>query len=322
MNGCRTALLLAASLLTVVACGSEEGDSQEGGGGTGNVGGSGGEGGVLDPLPPPEVGMQLQSTPYTLAPGAEEYQCWSFQIPEDEPLAVVGLEQQAPPNGVHHFAVFTNTQPYEEAGPWECETMGISWGLVSGGGVGTPGVSFPEGTAMTLEGGKHVILQLHIINAGADPLEIQPTYVNLLGSNATDLQKVGLLIAGTLDIDIPAQSTGVDATGGCTIDEPMQNIFAVFPHMHQLGRRTTVDLTPADGSAKQTLSDQTWDFKDQGLYPIEGSAVVGDRIDVTCQYDNSSDANVEFGLSSSDEMCVNVLYYYPATTPSKYCGLN
>lgn len=301
----------------LAACSSE---SPGGMGGAGSGGGAGGGGGA-ETLAPPEVGMQLATTKVTIDPAAEKYLCWSFQVPAGADLSLVGLENQIPTVGVHHYAVFTNLEPYKEPGPYDCETMGITWGLVAGGGVGTPGVEFPQGTAMNLPAGQHVIFQLHMLNASSDPLEVQPAYINLVGTKDTSLQPVGLLIAGTLDIAVPAHSTDVAVSGGCAVQDPMANIFAVFPHMHQLGRRLVADVTPAGASAPTTVADQAWNFQDQGLYPVKASAAAGDQINVTCHYDNPGDKDVNFGLSSNDEMCVNVFYYYPATKPSAFCGI-
>jgi hypothetical protein len=266
--------------------------------------------------------MQLATTETTIGAGKESYTCWSFKVPDNAPLAVVGLDNQVPKTGVHHWAVFTNSQPMTDPGPWECETMGISWGLVSGGGIGTPGVKFPDGTSMNLPAGQHVIVQLHLLNAATTDIKIPPTYFNLISTKATGLQPVGLLIAGNLDITIPAHQTGVVVTGGCKLTKPLQNIFSVFPHMHQLGKRITAQVTPAGGAAKM-LADQAWGFADQKLYPVQGSAAAGDQVQVSCTFDNPGETDVHFGLSTHDEMCLNVLYYWPAmdpAAPSSYCG--
>lgn len=310
--------IAALALALAAGCGDSGGAGGSGGGAA--TGGSGGGNAELPPLDPPDVGMQLASTPVTLMPGEESYYCWSFEVPAGQPLNVTGIQPQTPSKGVHHFAAFTNTVSKTEDGPYECSTMGVGWGLISGGGVGTNPVDFPQGTAMPLPEKQHVILQLHMLNATGEPLDVGKTYVNLKGTDAPDFQRVGLLIAGTLDITVPPQSTDVQVSGSCQLAFPLEHVFATFPHMHQLGRRITTELTPASGPVV-TVSDEEWNFQDQGLYPTEGSAQAGDTVKVTCHYDNPTDKQVDFGLHSSDEMCVNVLYYYPATEPPTYCGI-
>src|SRR5436190_21481719 len=89
-----------------------------------------------DTFPPPAVGMQLKSTPLTLMPAEEQYTCWSFELDwNGPPLALVELGNKMA-TGVHHYAVFTNSAPRRQDGPYECSNMGPTWGLVSGGGVG------------------------------------------------------------------------------------------------------------------------------------------------------------------------------------------
>jgi hypothetical protein len=291
--------LLPAVLLLVTACnGSDSTDPT--GGSTGSPG---------DALAPPEHGAQIATTKMSLEPGVEKYVCWSFKLPDTEPLDLIGMENRIPAVGVHHWAVFTNTAPLpKNPGPYDCESMGITWGLVSGGGVGTQPASFPEGTAMKLKAGSHIVFQLHTLNTTGAPLEVPPAYMNLVAAlPGENLQNVGLLIAGTLDITLPAQSKDVEVSGGCDLTSPLQNIFAIFPHMHQLGRRITAEITPKSGGAAVMLSDIQWDFKDQGVYEAKGSAIEGDALKISCHYDNPSPDDVHFGLNTKNEMCVAVL---------------
>jgi hypothetical protein len=277
-------------------------------------------------LAPPAIGFQLASSPITNAPGEEQYVCWSFVLP-DTPLSIVATQPVVTP-GVHHYAVFTKTGPVP-ANPsgYDCRVMDATWSLVTGGGVGTQGLTFPTGTAMTLQGGTQVVLQLHILNATSEPQ--QPSgIVNLVGTDAANLTPVGLLIAGTLDIDLPPHQSGVDVQGGCSAPFDMPNVFAAFPHMHQLGTNIQLSLT-AQGSAKpDVLLDRAWDFGAQGVYPVTGTAKKGDKVSITCTYDNTTAGTVTFGESTTDEMCIGVLYYWPEAPGgmgglggSNYCGL-
>ncbi len=281
--------------------------------------GSGGGGNM--PPAKPAIGMQIATQAVTLTAGQETYQCWSFSVPSSAAIALRSIEPHVPTKGVHHYAIYTNSQAITNAGPYECSTMGPTWGLVSGGGVNTPGVTFPDGTAMTLPAGEQIVFQLHLLNPSTESVTVPAAYVNLVGTDETDLQAVGLLIAGTLNIDIPPQSTDLTVTGGCKAPFAMAHIFDTFPHMHQLGKRITASVTPAGASTPTMLSDQTWNFQDQGLYSVTGSAAMNDQVTVSCTYDNPTNNDVQFGLSTNNEMCINVLYYYPASNPSTYCGL-
>jgi hypothetical protein len=280
------------------------------------------------PLAPPALGIQLISSPVTLAAGQEEYLCWSFVLPATGPLNVVATQPQISPHGVHHYAVFTKSGALP-ANPsaYDCKVMDATWGLVSGGGVGTPGLTFPEGTGMTLEAGTQIVLQLHLLNATSGP-EQPVGIVNLVGSNDANLTPVGLLIAGTLDISIPPHQSAFNVQGGCKAPFDMPNIFATFPHMHQLGTNINLSLTQQGKTTPDVLIDKAWDFGNQGVYPATGSAKMGDQVSVQCTYNNPSDNTVTFGESTTNEMCLGVLYYYPMAPGgmgglggSNYCGI-
>lgn len=309
----RSILLAIVPCLVALGCGSA--DSAPAGAST-----TGGD----SPLAAPAVGMQIASTPVTLAAGEERYVCWSFQVPKDKAIDLIALDQKVPVSGVHHYAVFTNSGDLPKVGldkPYDCLTMGIGWGLVQGGGVGTPGVQFPSGTAMNIAAGTQLILQLHLLNASTSSTSVEPAYVNLIGDDSgKPLQPVGVLIAGTLQLKLPA-NTATDISGGCAAPDPMENIFAVFPHMHKLGHHIKAELTPSGAKSPTMLNDQAWDFGTQGLYKVAGSAAQGDQVKVTCSFDNVTSKEVDFGLSTTDEMCLEVLFYYPAKTASQYCGL-
>ncbi len=328
---------LVAAALALAACGSGPSNPDAGPADAG-------------PLAPPAVGMQLVSTPVTLAPGAQTYQCWFAPVPQGVPYPIVSLQQQVPTEGVHHYAVFTTTDRYQ--GPQDagidCSGMGPTWGLVTGGGVGTPSVTFPTGTAMTLnppDAGNplptvtQVILQLHLLNATPAPITIPPAYINLVGTTepASSFQQIGLLIAGSLNITLPPQTNNIQVAGGCggtlsanggsaTVGNSpeMPNIFAVFPHMHTLGTNIEVQLTPQGSSTPNTLVNKAWNFGEQGLVAVNptASAHAGDEVQVTCTYDNTTSNTVNFGLTTADEMCLGVLYYWPAdpNQTSQYCG--
>jgi hypothetical protein len=274
--------------------------------------------GSSGPSGPPS--LTLQSSALSVPAGQEDYRCWSYKVPEGNPLNVI---QTIPtiPKGVHHYAVFTSPDPLP-ASPqnYDCHEMGLDWGLVNAGGIGTPGMTFPEGAALSLKPGSQIILQLHVLNASADTLDVPEVNVQLLGGEAASYQPIGLLIAGTLNISIPPNSTATKINGGCEVADELPNVFAVFPHMHQLGSHIQVGVTPSGATNESVIYDAGWSFGTQGVYPVSTSVKTGDQVKVVCTYDNTSDKTVSFGLSSTDEMCFGVLYYYPAKTQSTYCG--
>jgi hypothetical protein len=301
-----TMRLAAALVLTIVGCSSQSGSAPSGSGAL---------------IAPPAVGAQVASTQVTLDGGGEKYLCWSFKMPSA--FSIIGTETGLPAVAVHHYAVFTSSSavPADAAG-YDCRVMDGSWGLVSGGGRGTPGLKFPDGVGMPLPAGQHIVFQLHLLNASSSPVTVPVAAINLLGSTATNLQTAGVIIAGNLDITLPAHSTGVKISGGCPAPWPLTNVFALFPHMHTLGTHISMTVTKQGTTTPDMLLDQSWDFGSQGVYPATGTAAQGDQIGVTCTFTNPGNSDVHFGESTLDEMCLGVLYYYPAQQASQYCGFS
>jgi hypothetical protein len=263
--------------------------------------------------------MRLVTTPVTLDPSGERYLCWSFPVPAGDPLRVVSTRVTEPKTGVHHYVVFTSSDPLPaDPAAWDCRAMKSTWVLTAAGGVGTPGLDLPDGTAMFVPGGSQAILQLHVLNAGASPITVDPVTVDLVGSTAPNLKAAGVLITGTETIHIPPHATDVTVQGGCTLASPLPNVFAVFPHMHTLGTHVSVSLTKG-GSSPTMLIDRAWDFGQQGVYPATASASAGDRVDVTCTYSNPTGDDVWFGESTHDEMCFGLLYHWPAVKAETMC---
>jgi hypothetical protein len=267
----------------------------------------------------PATGLRLTSTPVTLEPIGEKYLCWSFPVPAGAPLEVVSTNVVLPKVGVHHYVVFSSpgALPANPAA-WDCSAMKSSWTVVAAGGVGTPGLDMPEGAALVVPAGSQLVLQLHVLNPGASPVTIDPATIDLVGSTAPDLKVAGVLLTGTLAIDVPAHATDATASGECTLPVDLPNVFAVFPHMHTLGTHVNVSLERA-GEAPSPLLDRAWDFGQQGVYAVHASAAAGDRIGITCTYSNPGDANVHFGESTHDEMCFGLVYYWPAVRSQTPC---
>ena len=69
-----------------------------------------------------------------------------------------------------------------------------------------------------------------------------------------------------------------------------------------------------------TIHDGDYDFMDQRIYPIDiVDMAAGDKVQMTCTYDNDTGADVPFGDSSNDEMCFLGIYRYPAGSGSISC---
>ena len=105
----------------------------------------------------------------------------------------------------------------------------------------------------------------------------------------------------------PNQETTIG--NDCVLTEP-QTIFALFPHMHQLGTHLKTTLTI--GGADQVLHDEPYEFEHQEVLAFDPIQMnVGDKIKTECTWNNQSANTIGWGESSTTEMCFSILYRFP-----------
>jgi hypothetical protein len=120
-----------------------------------------------------------------------------------------------------------------------------------------------------------------------------------------------MVFAGKFLFSIPKMTANYPVTGGCTSNRAF-TLFALWPHMHQLGVKQVFEVTR--GTTTTKLHDAPYSFSEQNYYKQspEFQVMTGDNIKVTCVYTNNTAAAVTFGESSTKEMCFTGMYRYPA----------
>ncbi len=256
---------------------------------------------------PADVWTTLVEAEWSLPQGEEGYTCARLTTTED--VWIRALRPIAPP-GTHH-TLFTlgdaTGQPDEVFG---CSAATIGPNMVFGSGVGTDALEFPDGVAIKLAAGTELLLNLHLFNVTRAPITGRSGVEVLRVDPADVVHEAEIVLAGKLrDLEVtPGKST---QSGSCAMSHDV-TVFAVFPHMHQLGSHMRATAEPATRSAT-VLVDAPYDFEDQRYYPVEPhvSLAAGDRVTVDCEYQNPSAETIGFGDSSLEEMCFVGLYRYP-----------
>ncbi len=205
----------------------------------------------------------------------------------------VGGIRPISPLGTHHTVLFRN-------GPS---------GILFASGLGTGEVVFPPGVGLKLSPGDNLALQLHIFNAGDVQLS-GTSGIEILEIAAADVvHEADIFLPGPTNISLdPGLTTTIGST--CTLSDA-QTVFALFPHMHQLGTHFKTTLT--QGGTAIALHDAPYAFENQSFTsfaPI--SLAAGDTIRTECTWVNTTGAQVGYGESSNSEMCYSILYRWPA----------
>jgi hypothetical protein len=238
----------------------------------------------------------------------DTYRCVRVTMTED--VYVHSFRAQAP-LGTHHtvLGIATGVRP---DGDYDCGTAEVGHQMLFASGVGTADLTFPAGIAVKIAKGQQIVLNLHLFNASDTAIPLSESGILVETMRAEDVQQEAeAIFAGTFDIDIEVSTRAQTAQGGCTVERDY-TLFALWPHMHQLGTKQLV--TWSRGSETKTLHDAAYTFFEQTYYLVEPQLAVkrGDRIDVTCTYVNTTTMPVGWGEGSEAEMCFTGLYRYPA----------
>jgi hypothetical protein len=252
---------------------------------------------------------------WELKGGEEGYRCARLTASED---LYIKEFQPIAPLGTHHTLLSVNEMPVGPDGIHVCGSAENGHTTLLGSGVGEnySAGPLPEGVAYKIPKGTQLNLNLHLFNTSDAPLK-GLSGVRVRTTTADKVKQFAqVTLAGTISLSIPrGKST---AKGKCTMKSDA-TVFAVSPHMHQLGTHLKA-VANRTGSEPVTLYDGPYDFNEQRQFPADKlNLKAGDTIDVECTFDNTTDRMVAFGESSLDEMCFIGLYRYPLTSDSLVC---
>ena len=87
-------------------------------------------------------------------------------------------------------------------------------------------------------------------------------------------------------------------------------VFMLTSHTHKRGESFKVFLVGGPDDGKLVYENYTWDHPAAKTFspPLRFERGWGYRIEAT--YNNDTDRDLRFGLTSEDEMCIVIGYYY------------
>jgi hypothetical protein len=299
------------SALAIIGCGGKD---------PANPGGGGDDEPEVDAavegFVPPAGYTRLVGRTWSASVGENLYKCVRVTVPQD--LYITNIIAQAP-NGTHH-SVLSIAGANGTAGPdgeHECGATNIGMLMVYASSVGTAPLDFPAGVGIKLDAGEQLHLNLHLFNTSDDALTGETAiWVKAAATPTPTLAE--MVLAGPIDMQIPADGQPYSASGTCTATTPY-TLFAVWPHMHKLGTQQKVEHVR--GSSATVLHDKPFVFEEQSYFMMSPMAQVatGEQIRVTCTYVNTTGAVVTYGDGADKEMCFSGLYRFPASGSNEYC---
>lgn len=295
-----------------------------------------------------EYTVDYRISDYQIKTIRTEYVCQPYYAPTEDAY-LVGVEVLLNPltaKYVHHFGLLihgsNDTYLYTHQGYAEgCYDSpvrpGYEWTLW-GWGPGTHAMVLPENVGFKVGADSDIVgfsLQIHYDNPNHDVVP----YLDNVGVRITYTKEEMEFAAGTLSIgdvrvsayDIPPGEEHVhyefECVSQCTSTFPHSiNVFAVWTHAHQIASQifTTHHKPGADLDDFNEIGRvDFWDFYFQQTTPMLEDYIIepGDRLNMHCYFDSTTRTQPTiFGSESTDEMCLQILYYYPALPQIYFCG--
>lgn len=285
-------------------------------------------------LAPPAAGKGIQlEMVTTIEPGSEVEHCKFVKAPA-EGLWINRTETRFTA-GSHHVLLYrTNYSEIPTAkldgtavdtsGVFDCSdgaTNGWDALDVIGGSQNADGGTFsefPANVAMRVEPNTVLMINAHYINTS--PRELKPeVFINLETIPEAQVEhEGGILFFYNAFIRADGMSTS-QARMRCEIPHDI-TLLNGQSHMHRLGVDYSAELVPPSASPEMLYQNDRWEDVPVKRWDSGLAISAGSKIDYHCQYDNPNPDDVFQGPRTSDEMCMFIGAYYPATQGASFCS--
>jgi hypothetical protein len=216
------------------------------------------EGSPADAPPRPQAPPGLAWVDATLDAGADysppgrlttDYHCFLLDPRLAEGRELIGFEVVPGARAqVHHVLLYPADGA--EARAADARAAGTGWPCFGGTGVtrtqtiggwvpGTPPMRYPEGTAVYLEAGRVLVMQIHYDNHGGGPPRPDRTMVKLQYARQPGARRAQIFGLPNATFVIPPGATGHQDEARFVVPADV-TLYGLQPHAHQLGRKLRV----------------------------------------------------------------------------------
>ncbi len=266
--------------------------------------------------------------------GEDEYRCFVMPTSFDSDRTVQTVEVR-PGNRkvVHHVLMYADlsgkARQLDSADPapgYRCRIGGLGFFPAGGLGGWAPGVfpqPLPDGVGRWLPKGADVVTQVHYHKNGLK--ESDRSSVGFHFNKQPAMRYLRGYTVANLGIRIPAGEEAHRENGSLTLRRDSL-VYAVFPHMHLLGKEMRMVAKLPDGGEKDLVWVKNYDFNWQTGYIFKEPFTLpaGTRIEVSAIYDNPEHnprnpnkplKDVKWGEETTDEMLVGFVDYITDQKP-------
>jgi hypothetical protein len=174
---------------------------------------------------------------------------------------------------------------------------------------GKPMETFPDDVGVHMPSSGSFRLNMHYYNVGNDKAEPDNSGLEVCITR-TPRANTATTFMFTGPATVPAASKVENVSECDVIASSPVHLITSSPHKHQYGVHAKLEIVRRGGGV-EVLENAAFNWEDQHVTPIDAVVETGDRIRMSCIYENTTERSVRFGLSSADEMCFNFSRYYP-----------
>ncbi|XP_041832716.1 DBH-like monooxygenase protein 2 homolog [Melanotaenia boesemani] len=285
--------------------------------------------------PPNVKSISVKVNNITLPPNMTYYHCKVMNFPNlNTKHHIYQIEPEIEHvDVVHHMLLYrcpsSVTEPYDKP-CYMGDASDACFGVVASWGVGGRTFELPENAGIPIGGDSDTFyrLEIHYNNPLKKEDITDNSGLRLYYTDQLRQHDVGILTTGMLPFrewmyNIPPKTPQFHTYSTCNTIHfsqlvnpiPDLQVFAVLLHTHLAGRKVRVGHF-RDGKQIDFLGlDENYNFEMQQVVSLGGIKTIqhGDEITVECTYNTSDRTKVtKMGLSTTDEMCLAFLFYYPA----------
>ncbi len=273
-------------------------------------------------LPPPPPGsLEVSFGPVTVSAGTEKTQCVVKRLGNTGKIHVNRIQNRLGDSS-HHLIVYRVADKEEKPTPYDCVPFADTLDPRKGSPLmvtqkAEEELALPRGVAFTMEPDQLVRLEMHYVNSTAAPKTLRSTSTFITLPDPDFRDEADFIFVGNPDIKIPPRSKFKLGPTYLPLPESHEGVhfFALTGHQHKMGINVTVDIaTGKDAPVKSVYNvpDWLWNEPKTVFHDPPFDIPKGGGFRFTCEWDNTTNKQLNFGENADDEMCFFWAYYYPS----------
>jgi hypothetical protein len=254
----------------------------------------------------------------------DDYVCYGFTATDVADGGINHILAMTPNidnhNIVHHVLLFEADSAATSgvtSTPAPCNAGGsLAWRIVYGWAPGGGAMTTPPDVGFPYTNTTQFVVQIHYNDVSETHAgETDSSGFSFCTTDQPVKYDADVMAFGSMKFSIPPNGSlawRCPLTLGSAYDG--LNVFAAFPHMHQLGTSIATEQQFASGGGIVDMGiNSPWSFNTQIWFPLATTLHQGDVVTTQCDWQNTTGAAVGFGQNTEDEMCYSFTAYYPKT---------